>query len=159
MTFNIEGLVLESMYADYNLCVKGPIITDWADGFPKQVPKHIVLDFDSFICEVDDVVNKNELTDEDKQFVARTLERILKNPSFVDVWIHEKPKVNPPWPTYDSIPATQVAAMANSIGMVRDALTYETRGREPRDVVVKKLQELLGEDAGTPAEDLDLAAI
>jgi hypothetical protein len=167
MTLNVEGLVLESQYADYNYCIKGPLIIDYSDGYPKQHPKHIVLDFDSFLCEVDDVVARNELTDEDKEYMGRALEAALKNPLFKEMWIHQSPKPPMPWPSYDETPASQIPMVAKTIGLIAEALAYEQRGRDggSRPTVVKKLQELQTEAPDVPSappedsEDLDLAAV
>lgn len=160
MTLTVDGLVLESKYADYNYCIKGPIETNYTDGFPRQQAKHIVLDFDSFLCEVDDVVARNELTDEDKEYIGRAVNAALGNPLFTEMWEHKSPKPNPPWPTYDDTNASEIPVVAKSIGLVREALTYETRGREPRPLVVKKLEGLLGEsDTDAPVEDLEISAV
>jgi hypothetical protein len=165
MTLNVDGLVLESQYADYNFIIKGPQITDYSDGYPRQRPKHIVLDFDSFLCEVDDVVLRNELTDEDKEYIGRSVEAALNNPMYKEMWVHELPKPPLPWPSYEETSASQVPLVAKTIGMIEEALRYEQHGRPdgPRPTVVKKLEELRAEPATEPpppdAEELDLAAV
>ena len=163
MTLNVDGLVLESQYAEYNYCVKGPLIIDYSDGFPKQVPKHIVLDFDSYLCEIDDVVLRNELTEEDREYIGRAIEGALKNPMFKEMWVHEAPKPPIPWPSYNETPASEVPVVAKTIGLLQEALAYEQRGRPegPRPTVVKKLEDLFAAiEQPAEAEALDdLAAV
>lgn len=148
----LEKLVLESKYPQYQFIVKGPRITVWKDGYPVQEPKHIVLFFDRFLCVMEDTIRDQELSEEDCDFVKRGIEAAFKNPTFTDMKIHEAPKINAPWPTYDTTHHNQVPVIASQIGMVAEAIAYETRGREggPRESVVKKLAELQN---GAPAPD------
>lgn len=155
----LEKIVLESKYPQFQFIVKGPRITIWKDGYPVQEPKHIVLFFDRFLCVMEDVIRDQELTEEDQEFVKRGLEAAFKNPTFTDMKIHEAPKINAPWPNYESTHHNQVSVIAGQIGMVAEALTYELRGREggPRESVVKKLTELQNGVTAPDHED-DLVA-
>ena len=163
----IDGLVLESKYPEYQWCIKGPIRKVWKDGFPVDEPKLLVLQFDRYLCEVDEMVQNQEWTPEDKEYVARIMERDLVDPRFRDAWQHQAPKIHPPWPTYDETHHNQVPVIAKATGQVAEALAYEERGRPdgPRESVVKKLRALLAEprDNGSaapePAEAEDLLSV
>jgi hypothetical protein len=164
MTVSAEGLdtlVLESKWGELQYLAKGPMITSWRDGFPKQEPKLIILQFDRFLCEVRDDVDRQELTDEDKEYLARKIEHDLRDPMFVDFWIHERPKPGKPWPTYDTTKVDQIPMIADATGTVYEALLYEQRGREggPREAVVQKLQEMqIDQEDDTVNED-DFSAV
>lgn len=159
---NLEGLVLESKYPEYQLCVKGPIHKVWRDGFPVDEAKILVLEFDRFICEVDVMNSNQEWNEPERESVVRALERHFNDPSFRDVWVHEAPKPSMPWPTYNETHHNQIAIIAKATGQIEAALAYESRGREggPRDSVVKKLQELAAEieddssDTGAEVEEI-----
>lgn len=149
-----EGLVLESKYAEFQFCIKGPIRKVWRDGFPVDESQIITLQFDRYLCELDDMARNQEWTPDHRVHVEGALDRHFGDPSFRDMWVHKAPKIAPPWPTYDATHHNQVAVIAQATGMVTEALTYETRGREPRPSVVEKLQELLsgpGEVDAVPA--------
>lgn len=154
----LEGLVLESKYPQFQMLVKGPMQKVWKDGFPIDEQKIIVLEFDRFICELDEMKLAQEWGAGELESVERQLERQLRDPSFRDAWVHEMPKPAKPWPTYDETHHNQIPTIAQATGQVESALTYETRGREPRESVVKKLQALLAEEPthdGSPAETPD----
>ncbi len=150
---NIEGLVLESKYPQYRLFVKGPLEKKWRDGFPVDEQKLLIIEFDRFLCEMDEMISNQEWTEEDKEFCARGLEIHLKNPLFRDVWVHEISRPGKPWPTYNETHHNQIAAIAAATGQIEAALSYETRGREggPRPSVEAKLRELL-EGQSDPVE-------
>jgi hypothetical protein len=148
MSITAEGLdtlVLESKWGELQYLAKGPMQTSWRDGFPKQEPKLIILQFERFLCEVRDDIDRQELTDEDKEYLARKIEHDLRDPMFVDFWVHEKPRPGKPWATYDDTASDKIPMIAEATGTVYEALLYEQRGRldGPRDPVVKKLQELM----------------
>lgn len=145
----IDGLVLESKYPDLSYIVKGPIQDEWRDGIPVRRPKHIVLEFDRYLLEMDQLIREKELDEEDKLFIKRQLEYEFSKPNFVDFWVHEKPIPAPPWPTYDDTHHAQVASIAEAVGLVPQALHYEVNGRPggPRTSVVEKLQAMQNAEA------------
>lgn len=149
---NIDEIVLESKYPEFQWCVKGPLQKVWKDGFPVDEQKILMLYFDRYLCEVADMIRDQEWTDEDKLYAERALDRFLNDPNFRDAWVHEMPKPAMPWPTYDQTHHNQVAVVAAATGQVGEALMYEQRGREggPRESVVKKLQALLSD---TPVDE------
>jgi hypothetical protein len=155
---DLDGLMLESKYGELTYLVKGPLLTQWRDGFPKQEPKIIAFEFDRYICEIGPAIRRMELTDEDKEYVARRITFDFADPHFTDMWEHVPPKVEPPWPSYEDAHPNAIPGLAKQIGMVDEALAYEQR-REggPRESVVKKLTE--GQESGLPVEEDDLAAV
>jgi len=153
---SLDGLMLESKYGELSYLIKGPIQTTYRDGFPRQEPKIIALQFDRYVCDVGNELSRMELTEEDREYVARRIEGDLKDPLFTDFAVHEPPKIHPPWPTYDRMHPNAVAGMARQVGMVEEALAYEQRrDGGPRESVVKKLEETLRE----PASEDDFAAV
>jgi hypothetical protein len=141
---DIDGLVLESKYPEYQFLIKGPLEQVWRDGFPVQENQIISLQFDRYLCEVDVMAQNQEWGEPQKQSVAGAVERQLNDPQYRDMWVHITPKPTKPWPTYDETPPNQVVSIAQATGTVTQALVYEQRGREggPREAVVAKLQEL-----------------
>src|SRR5215471_15403849 len=138
----MEGLVLESRYPQLQYIIKGPIQDSWRDGIPIRTPKHIVLEFDRHLLEMDQLVREKELTDEDKEYIRRQLEYEFSKPNFPDFWEHKPPRLGPPWPTYDETDPKQIPNVAKAIGLVTEALRYEKQRDEPRQVVIEKLEGL-----------------
>lgn len=140
----IEGLVLESKYPQLQYMVKGPVEDTWRDGTMVRQPKHLVLEFDRHLLIMDDLAHEKEWTDEDKEYISRQIDYELGRPQFVDFWVHQAPKPQPPWPTYDSTDPKQIASVAHATGLVVEALRYEKGGREdgPRPEVVKALESI-----------------
>jgi hypothetical protein len=161
MLDTIDGLVLESKYPQQQYLIKGPLMESWRDGIPMRLPKQIVLQFDRHLLELDDTIREQELTEEDKLYVARQLNYELGRGDFVDFWVHEKPEIKPPWPTYNDTHHNTVAQVAESIGLVNEALWYEQFGRPggPRESVVAKLNALAGNTETLVADEDELAAV
>lgn len=160
---DLDTLLLESKYSEMQYLVKGPMVTTWNDGFPRQQPKIIEFQFDRFMLDVGEEIRRKELTDEEKEYVARKIERDLGDIDMrADMWVHEVPVVEPPWPTYQAMHGNAIPPFAKQAGMVAEALVYEQRGRPdgPREGVVRKLTELLDETPGAAevTED-DFAAV
>jgi len=141
---NLKGLILESRYAGYQFLVKGPQHKVWRDGYPVDEQKIIPLQFERYICMLDDMDREQEWDDADRESVSRMLDMLMANPSFNDMWVHVAAKPPAPWPTYDTTHPKQIHTIADSIGMAQEALSYELHGREggPRPDVVKNLQGL-----------------
>lgn len=150
---DIDGLILESRHPEYQFLIKGPMQKVWRDGFPVDEQKILILQFDRYICFVDDMTQEQEWSDEDKLFVARQLEVSLNDPKMRAMWVHEPVRPSAPWPTYDETHHKQIHVIAKATGMAAEALAYEQAGRPggPRPEVVKNLQELVAE-AQEPSE-------
>src|SRR5262245_4921843 len=153
---NIDGLILESKYPQYQHLMKGPLVKTWRDGFPVDEQKILILQFDRYICFVDEMSRDQEWTPDDREYVANGLEWQLNDPKFRDMWVHEPVKPVAPWPTYDQTHHKQVHTVAQAVGLVNEALAYELHGRPggPRPDVVKHLQAAQGvESDEQPAQD------
>jgi hypothetical protein len=135
--------MLESKYGEMTYMVKGPLVTNWKDGFPKQEPKLFVFQFDRYMLDVGEEIRRMELTDEDKEYVLRKIERDLKDIDMrEDMWVHEPPRVAPPWPNYEDTHVNAIPGIAKNIGLVNEAIAYESRrDGGPRESILKKLQE------------------
>jgi len=156
---DLDGLVLESKYGELQYILKGPIVTNWSSGLPRQEPKEFVFQFDRYVCEIGEECRRMELTDEDKEYVVRQIERHLKDPDYrSDLWIHEPPKIDPPWPTYEGMHHNSIPGFAQQAGMVEEALLYEQRRPGgPRESVLRKLEELA--ETAPPVTEDDFAAV
>jgi hypothetical protein len=158
---DINGLILESKYPQYQHLIKGPFQKSWRDGFPVDEQKILNLQFDRYICFIDDMAREQEWTDTDKEFVAKQVEWQLQDPMFRDMWVHEPAKPPVPWPNYNETHPKQVHTVAQATGLVAEALHYEQNGRAggPRPDVVKNLTALLADqpdahsDPGPSIED------
>jgi hypothetical protein len=150
---NIDGLILESKFPEYQFLIKGPFHKVWRDGFPVDEQKILILQFDRYICMVDDMVQEQEWTEEDKEFALRQLEVQMNNPKYRDMYVHVPKRPDKPWPTYDDTHHKQIPNIAVATGTVHTALAYErTREGGGRPEVVAKLEELALQDLeGTPA--------
>lgn len=150
----IEGLLLESKYPEYRFVVKGPLQKVWIDGFPVDEQKILTLEFDRYICDVEQLAVEQEWTPGDREAVSGTLDRFLRDPMFRDMWIHEAPKPPKPWPNYDEMDAKQIPVVAQATQQIDEALAYETRGRKPRSTVVAALEKLQSEKVEDTADGL-----
>jgi hypothetical protein len=151
----LDGLVLESKYSQYQFLVKGPLEKVWRDGFPVDEYTIIPLQFDRYLCEVDEMARNQEWGEQQREAVGGSIQRHLDDPGFRDMWIHESPKPPLPWPTYDETHHNQIPVIAQATGMVIAALAYEQRGRPggPRVSVVEKLSAMVGEQPVAAVEE------
>jgi len=156
---DLDTLMLESKYGEMTYMVKGPMVTNWKDGFPKSEPKLFVFQFDRYMLDVGDEIRRMELTDEDKEYVLRKIERDLADVDMrADMWVHKPPTPVPPWPTYDDMHGNAVPPFAKQAGMIEQALAYEQRRPQgARPGVVAKLEELQAEEQ--PVTEDDFAAV
>lgn len=60
------------------------------------------------------------------------------------IWHIEDVALTAPWPTYDSTHHKQIPSVAQTVGMVSEALAYELENKN-RGEVVERLRELLAE--------------
>jgi hypothetical protein len=153
---DINGLVLESRYAEYQFLIKGPLQKVWRDGYPVEEHQIIPLEFDRYLCELDLMATRQEWNEIQKEAVTGAIERQLNDPSFRDMWVHEKPRPPLPWPNYDTMKETQILMVAQATGQAREALAYELqRDGGARETVVKKLQGLIESDGDSGTVDPD----
>jgi hypothetical protein len=144
---DINGLILESRCSETLMLLKGPLQQVWRDGFPVQEQKILRLQFDRYLCEVDQQGREQEWTEEERLYVARGINAQLSDPGRRDeVWVHVVAKPPLPWPTYDETHPKQIHTIAKATGVVREALAYEQRrDGGPRPDVVRLLEASLEE--------------
>lgn len=85
--------------------------------------------------DLDQQASANEWTDEEREFVARRLCRLAAKPGFNDFWLYEAVQPGPPWPTYDDTHHFKIAALAVELGLVNEALFYESRTKNRQSVL------------------------
>lgn len=106
---------------------------------------------------LDEFADEKNWSDEERELAAkRLLWACEKYPADIHLW--SKPKVAAPWPTYAKTHHNQVPVLAETLGLVEQALVYE-RQNQARPSVVEKLTEVLDrqrEDA-TAEESLTAA--
>lgn len=96
--------------------------------------------------DLDAAAQRYEWTEEEREFVARRMLRLCARPEFTDFRLWEPVAPGPPWPTYDDAHHFRVAALAEELGLVPEALAYE-RATKNRSSVVEGLEAKLGEQA------------
>jgi hypothetical protein len=91
-------------------------------------------------------------TDKNGDPVGETeLRRRSYVPGFGDVELYTEPKPVAPWPTYDGMHHSQIAAFAENAGLVREALEYESRTKRRQSVLDQLAEKVDAEDALTAA--------
>lgn len=84
-------------------------------------------------------------TEEEKKLVETVLLELCETqPQFIQVW--KPPAPSPPWSTYDNTPADRVPALAEELGLAREALAYEEATRN-RPSVVNRLRKAVERQA------------
>lgn len=149
---DISGLILEAQAPELQVLLKGPLQKAWRDGFPVDEQKILQLQFERYICFVDDMQRRQEWTDEDRVYVERGIQQLLDDPTFGEMWVHVPQRPPAPWPTYDETHHKQIPVIAQSVGLIDQAIAYETHGREggPRPGVLEQLQALKEQTAPVP---------
>ncbi len=74
-----------------------------------------------------------------------------------DIWLHSAPRIALPWATYDDTPYAKIAATAELVGAVGEALNYENQNKK-RPSVIKDLEALLAKPAEVEVDDSLLTA-
>lgn len=84
---------------------------------------------------------ENKWTDEERESVEAVLDHWCERwPEAV--WVTTVAKTEKPWPTYDDVHHKQIPTLAETLGLVAEALAYE-RENKNRGEVVEKLSELV----------------
>ena len=105
------------------------------------------LDLDSY-CE------DHDWSEEERELCAkRLLWYCEKSPKDVRLW--SAPKAPLPWPTYDTTHHKSIPTLAAQLGLVGEALNYESQNKK-REEVLERLKEALNE--AVPEDDESLAA-
>lgn len=95
-------------------------------------------------------------TDEEHETVVADLDRwCQKWPEAVQ--LVSKVAAGLPWPTYDTIKAEDIAVFAETLGLLVEAIAYESENKN-RKTVLSKLNDALEKQAAVPApEELTVA--
>lgn len=98
---------------------------------------------------------QNGWTDAERE----TAEAVVLNwcnrwPEAVQLW--SAPKAEKPWPKYDETHHNQIPTLAETLGLVAEALAYEQENKN-RESVTSKLTELLNATPDAAAEELTAA--
>jgi hypothetical protein len=89
---------------------------------------------------------------EEHDIVVKVLDGLcVKAPEYI--WEYSAPKVEKPWPTYDDTHHKQIPTLAETLGLVAEALQYEQQNKN-RGEVVERLTAMLEQ----PAEAEELTA-
>ncbi len=95
-------------------------------------------------------------TDEERERVEEAvLYHCKRQPG--QVWLIEEQKLAQPWPTYDETHHKSIPQVAQTVGMVAEALAYEKQNKD-RAEVVQRLSELLAVDAEAAEAEQALTA-
>ena len=89
--------------------------------------------------DLDAAAEENNWSDTDKELV-RTALLLLCQKAPGDLWVHETPRANAPWPTYDTTHHNKIPVIAEDTGTIDDAITYESQNKN-RDSVIAALEE------------------
>jgi hypothetical protein len=94
----------------------------------------------------------------EKEIVARHMIRMAEARPGGDFTLWSKPAAQKPWPKYDETHHNAISTLADQLGLVGEALVYESENKN-RDSVVAKLNELLSAEqvAVTTEESLTAA--
>lgn len=125
-----------------------------ADGFTERAS-----DIRGHFFDLDAQAEQKGWDDDEKEIVARHLLRVIcpTQPEFCQ--LHTEAPAGKPWPTYDSTHHNQIPTLAETLGLVAEALTYERQNKN-RESVIVKLNELLSASASNSnaPDDEDLIA-
>lgn len=87
--------------------------------------------------DLDAEAERQGWSEEEKELVKNSLLKICQQwPEAIRVY--EPPKPEPPWRTYDEAPPERVAALAEELGLVHEAIAYE-QATKARARVLKDL--------------------
>ena len=104
--------------------------------------------------DLDSQAEAKNWTDTEKEIVARHM--LTLPPGRAMFSLYSVPPAEAPWPTYDETPHGKIVELAQMIGKVAEALTYEEQNKA-RKTVVEGLKAVLAAPA-EPADDGALTA-
>lgn len=92
-----------------------------------------------YFFDLDAAQEQNGWSDEETELVQKVLlAQCKKAPG--DVWVHETAKPSAPWPTYDMTHHNKVASLAEELGLLDEAIAYESATKN-RESVIAQLQD------------------
>lgn len=107
--------------------------------------QNVRADIRGGVFNLDYAAEQKGWTQEQKEIAARKLLRIALDPNDGDITLYEAPVPTAPWPTYDKLTNyLEIAKLAESIGVLHEALVYEQYNKK-REGVIKALEERIAE--------------
>lgn len=107
---------------------------------------------------LDEQAREKGWNDKEKEIVARHMLRLAES-GRGQFSLYSKPATPAPWPTFDQTHHNQIPVLAAQLGLLNEALAYESENKN-RDGVVGKLREELAKQQAVPAvSDDDLVAV
>lgn len=101
----------------------------------------VAADIAGHFFNLDAQAEQKGWTDEEKEYVAnRLLKACTQYPG--EISLHTKAPVARPWPKYDETHHNSIPTLAEQLGLVAEALSYEQENKN-RESVIEKLTELL----------------
>ena len=101
----------------------------------------VAANINGHFFDLDLTADEKDWTQEEKELAGkRLLWACEKFPG--DIWLHSAPKVSLPWAKYDETPYAKIAATAELVGAVSEALAYEQQNKQ-RPSVIKELEAAL----------------
>lgn len=167
-----SGLTFQSVAAAYQLCIRDerPI---YDHGIRIGTEKELVAEFgemDAPVIHDSDGVygeagaeyfqirghfmntlqqaEKKGWSDDERALVEKKLLAFQKP---TDHWLLSKPAAGKPWPTYDTTAANGIAALAEQLGLVTEALAYERENKNRKTV----LEALVAAQSKPAVEELE----
>lgn len=154
--------LFQSKYAAYQVLVRskrdkwdatGSVIIDTVPALTAEFAKHGAefewqddtgatrkgADIRGHFFDIDAAAEENQWSDEDKELVRTTLLRLCKLAPG-DIWVHSVAPAVAPWPTYDSTHHNKIPVLAEELGLLDEAITYESQNKK-RDSVIAALEE------------------
>lgn len=154
--------LFRSRYAAYQVLVRseikkwdatGSVIIDTIPALTVEFAKHLGefdykddsgatrrgADIRGHFFDLDSAAEENNWSDDDKELVRGTLLRLCKIAPG-DIWVHETARAAAPWPTYDQTHHNKIPVLAEELGLLDEAITYESQNKN-RESVIAALEE------------------
>lgn len=126
----------------------------WGGEFSYQDPltgaMEVGSEFRGGYFNLDEQAREKGWSDEDKEVVARHMIQMLSKP-WCQFTLYDRPKVGAPWPTYDETHHSKIVDLAQTLGLVSEALLYEEQEKN-RPSVVEGLRAALAKQADSVGE-------
>lgn len=154
--------LFRSRYAAYQVLVRserkiwdatGSVIIDTVPPLTAEFAKHLGefdwqdtdgstrrgADIRGHFFDLDSSAEENGWSDTDKELVRTTLLRLCQQAPG-DIWVHESPRATAPWPTYDTTHHNKIPVLAEELGLLDEAISYESQQKN-RESVIAALEE------------------
>lgn len=101
---------------------------------PDTGREEIGSDFRGGYFNLDEQAREKGWSDDEKEIVARHMLR-LADSGRGQFTLYSKPKVGPPWPTYDQTHHSKIVDLAQSLGLLSESLLYEEQEKQRPSVI------------------------